>query len=154
MRLPITSDPARSCGLEGAMTKKEMEKYRGPLRAMADRVHGTATALEEGARMSTGGDAGGNLSNAPMFENEEYIHAEVIDAIARIDAGTFGTCENCGTEIPAGRLEILPYARYCVSCAEKLSAGRAVNINIGRPEDRTGVVNPRTQPAETTEPGH
>src|SRR5579883_311363 len=134
MRLPITSDPARSCGLEGAMTKKEMEKYRGPLRAMADRVHGTATALEEGARMSTGGDAGGNLSNAPMhlgdigtatytqelnatlFENEEYIHAEVIDAIARIDAGTFGTCENCGTEIPAGRLEILPYARYCVSC--------------------------------------
>lgn len=154
------------------MTRNEMEKYRGPLRELAKRVRGTAADLEEGARMSTGGDAGGNLSNAPMhlgdigtatytqelnatlFENEEYIHAEVIDALNRIDAGTFGTCENCRAEIAEGRLEILPYARYCVACAEKLESGRAVNLNTGRPDDRAGVINPRAQPAETTRSGH
>ena len=42
---------------------------------------------------------------------------EEIDlALAKIAAGTYGSCENCGTEIPRARLEALPHARLCVSC--------------------------------------
>lgn len=37
-------------------------------------------------------------------------------ALGRIDAGTYGSCESCATEIPFERLEAIPTARYCVSC--------------------------------------
>jgi RNA polymerase-binding protein DksA len=42
---------------------------------------------------------------------------EQIDvAIAKIQAGTYGQCENCGTTIPEERLEALPHAALCVKC--------------------------------------
>jgi RNA polymerase-binding transcription factor DksA len=42
---------------------------------------------------------------------------EQIDtAIAKIRAGTYGKCENCGTSIPKERLKALPYAALCVKC--------------------------------------
>lgn len=45
---------------------------------------------------------------------------QVDDAVARMDAGTYGVCANCGRPIPAERLEVRPFAMYCVACAEKL----------------------------------
>jgi len=45
---------------------------------------------------------------------------QVDDALARMDAGTYGICANCGRPIPAARLEVRPFAEYCVACAEKL----------------------------------
>ena len=41
------------------------------------------------------------------------------DALARWDAGDYGICANCGRPIPQGRLEVRPFARLCVPCAEK-----------------------------------
>jgi DnaK suppressor protein len=43
-------------------------------------------------------------------------------ALARIEAGTFGTCTNCGKPIAAERLEALPWAAWCIDCQRK--AGR------------------------------
>ncbi|KJQ55636.1 TraR/DksA family transcriptional regulator [Microbacterium sp. SA39] len=45
---------------------------------------------------------------------------QVDEAIARMDAGTYGICANCGRPIPAARLEVRPFAEHCVACAEKL----------------------------------
>ncbi|GGD25042.1 TraR/DksA family transcriptional regulator [Nocardioides daphniae] len=41
---------------------------------------------------------------------------EVDEALARVDAGTYGVCERCGGPIPAARLEARPLARTCVTC--------------------------------------
>lgn len=41
---------------------------------------------------------------------------EIDQALARIDAGTYGICERCRTPIPRARLEALPYASLCVAC--------------------------------------
>src|SRR5262249_51242717 len=41
-------------------------------------------------------------------------------ALKRIDEGTFGRCEECGKDIAAGRLQALPYARYCIDCSRRL----------------------------------
>lgn len=42
---------------------------------------------------------------------------EQIDvALAKIRAGTYGLCENCGATIPEERLEALPHAALCVTC--------------------------------------
>ena len=41
-------------------------------------------------------------------------------ALARMDAGDYGFCDDCGEEIPPGRLEIDPAGPLCVDCARKL----------------------------------
>lgn len=38
-------------------------------------------------------------------------------ALARIDAGTYGVCAQCGNTIPAERLEAVPHAVLCAQCA-------------------------------------
>ncbi len=43
-------------------------------------------------------------------------------ALAKLDTGTYGTCDGCGGPIPAERLEAIPWAATCIDCARK--AGR------------------------------
>ncbi len=45
--------------------------------------------------------------------------AEVEAAIARLEKGTYGTCERCGQPISPARLEAKPAARRCIACASK-----------------------------------
>lgn len=52
-----------------------------------------------------------DLSIAQRFETElEDIEA----ALAKIDDGTYGTCEVCHKPIAEARLEAIPHARFCV----------------------------------------
>jgi DnaK suppressor protein len=37
-------------------------------------------------------------------------------AMARLEAGTYGFCEECGADIPAERLKVEPFAPCCVAC--------------------------------------
>jgi DnaK suppressor protein len=41
---------------------------------------------------------------------------EIDRALARIDAGTYGICDQCGQPIPKARLKALPSATLCVAC--------------------------------------
>ena len=41
---------------------------------------------------------------------------DVDDALAKIDAGTYGICEQCGQPIGEARLEAMPAARLCITC--------------------------------------
>lgn len=45
---------------------------------------------------------------------------QVLAAQRKLDAGTYGYCDRCGTKIPAARLEALPFAIYCVPCAAEV----------------------------------
>ncbi len=45
--------------------------------------------------------------------------AEIEDALKKLDAGTYGKCEDCGEAIASDRLEAMPSARHCISCASK-----------------------------------
>jgi RNA polymerase-binding protein DksA len=44
---------------------------------------------------------------------------QVDEALARIEAGTYGTCSVCGKEIPAERLEAVPWTTLCIDDARK-----------------------------------
>ena len=44
---------------------------------------------------------------------------EIKDALARLDAGTWGVCDGCGEQIPPKRLKALPWAALCVECQEQ-----------------------------------
>lgn len=46
---------------------------------------------------------------------------EVDAALARVQAGTYGTCETCGKPIGDERLDALPFARQCMDCKRRAS---------------------------------
>jgi RNA polymerase-binding transcription factor DksA len=54
---------------------------------------------------------------AALVRDARIALADVDEALASLDAGTYGTCEVCGGPIGTARLEALPAARRCVSCA-------------------------------------
>ncbi|WP_030838863.1 TraR/DksA family transcriptional regulator [Streptomyces hygroscopicus] len=52
----------------------------------------------------------------------QRVLTEIDEAFARIDDGSYGTCQGCAKPVPAERLEILPYTRYCVACQGRATA--------------------------------
>ena len=54
-----------------------------------------------------------------LEESEEQKLAAIDAALARIDDGTFGTCETCGNPIGEERLEAMPWATQCIDCRRK-----------------------------------
>lgn len=67
------------------------------------------------------GDTADNLeelgTNVAIVEDLERKERDIVDALDKIDEGTYGICEECGEEIPVERLEVEPTARTCVACA-------------------------------------
>jgi RNA polymerase-binding protein DksA len=43
--------------------------------------------------------------------------SDIDNALAKIDTGTYGICEQCGRPIGEDRLEAMPAARLCIECA-------------------------------------
>jgi DnaK suppressor protein len=68
-------------------------------------------------------DAGANLSESERSEAVLAVakmqRSEVLDALRRIELGTYGTCVDCGGGVPEGRLEAKPQAARCVTCQAK-----------------------------------
>lgn len=51
----------------------------------------------------------------------EAVELSAIDAaLARIEAGTYGTCIDCGVDIAAARLHASPEVARCIPCQEKV----------------------------------
>ena len=120
------------------MTKADLDSYRELLVSLRRRLNGDVSHLADEALRSTGGEASGSLSNAPLhmadlgtdnfeqeftlslLQNQEQALDEIREALGRIDRGTFGECEECHQPIPKARLQAVPYTRHCVECARKL----------------------------------
>ncbi|WP_413804922.1 TraR/DksA family transcriptional regulator [Streptomyces sp. OE57] len=73
-------------------------------------------ALDEGVQST---DA--HLVSA-QTEAIQRVLTEIDEAFARVDDGAYGTCQGCAKPVPAERLEILPYTRYCVACQGRATA--------------------------------
>lgn len=110
------------------MHSVDPNEFRPRLEALATRLSAGVAGLVEEARHPTGslsssGDAdpGSETSEEErarmLLGTEGNLLAEVNDALLRLQAGTFGKCEKCGTAIAKARLEALPYARHCIACA-------------------------------------
>ncbi len=71
--------------------------------------------------------SGDSAEQAQERENDEVVDAignetalsirTVAAALERIADGTYGVCENCGEDIGEARLQVVPEATRCVSCA-------------------------------------
>jgi RNA polymerase-binding protein DksA len=58
-----------------------------------------------------------------LGDNAEQVLSEIDGALKRIEDGTYGTCTNCGREIPEQRLEANPWASLCIDCKRKAEGG-------------------------------
>ncbi len=72
------------------------------------------------------GDVAGEFTDADnqnaLLENSAGQRAQVVEALARLDAGTYGICVDCGQAIPDARLEVRPEAARCIADQEKFEA--------------------------------
>ncbi|MCK4834209.1 MAG: TraR/DksA family transcriptional regulator [Gammaproteobacteria bacterium] len=50
-------------------------------------------------------------------EAQQTVHL-INAALTRIGDGSYGTCADCGQDIPEKRLAALPYVTTCINCAE------------------------------------
>jgi DnaK suppressor protein len=70
------------------------------------------------------------LSLTEMEQNQLTL---VEDALKRLDARRFGLCTQCERPIPTKRLEVQPWARYCLRCQE--IADQGLSGDDGFPSD-------------------
>lgn len=52
-------------------------------------------------------------------DRERKLIGKITEALARIDDGTFGICEECGEEISEERLKARPMTTLCIDCKTK-----------------------------------
>jgi DnaK suppressor protein len=54
-----------------------------------------------------------------LEESDGRLLAAIDAALARIEAGTYGICVNCGSQVAPERLEAMPWATLCIDCKRK-----------------------------------
>ncbi len=106
--------------------RRELLARRDAYLAEAEQM--TAAALEltdDGSSQDMADEDGFGEADTVSVERDRLLvvasdaHArlaEIDAALARVDAGTYGTCESCGRPIPDARLEAVPEATLCVAC--------------------------------------
>lgn len=117
---------------EERWSTKELAAVRGRLEAEIVELAAEIRAAENHA--AEGGDAGEGAGDdqadagAKTYEREHELaltnnSRDLLEqnerAMARIDAGTYGVCDNCGKAIGKARLQAFPRATLCVTCKQR-----------------------------------
>ena len=123
------------------MTPQDTDRIRGLIEARLDElraditdklgeaalVSGDLRSADTGEQSVADDTATGDFADARR-DVEEYHAAQA--ALARLEAGDYGVCIDCGEDIPAARLQAQPFAIRCVECQER--AERAAG-GVARP---------------------
>jgi DnaK suppressor protein len=54
-----------------------------------------------------------------ITDSEKQTLDKIEAALRKIEKGVFGRCESCQKTIPRLRLEVMPWARYCIPCQSR-----------------------------------
>ncbi|MCS6953036.1 MAG: TraR/DksA C4-type zinc finger protein [Bryobacterales bacterium] len=110
------------------------QRYREALLAKrAEILENLGTKFDTVARLGRVAE-----EDQPAISHDEFISLRrnrldyeqlrmVEEALDRLAAGDYGICLACEQPIPAKRLEVLPWARYCVHCQAQ-QAQRAADL--------------------------
>ena len=58
--------------------------------------------------------------NLELLERDGTTLREIVEALDRIQNGTYGLCEGCGDPILKERLKAVPHARHCIACQRQV----------------------------------
>jgi DnaK suppressor protein len=107
------------------MRRSELTRYRdrleSQLAALTQQGDATVHDLVDGGeelpdpsdRATRESEIGSELR---MRDRDRKLITKIQQALARIDAGTFGTCASCGEPIGAARLRARPVTELCIEC--------------------------------------
>lgn len=106
----------------GHLTREQLLELERDLRSECARLERSRdqTAMDDtpppaGSAHLAGAHAEGRL--ALVLETRMvFRHEALVDAMHRLEAGTYGTCLGCGEAIPYERLVVMPEATHCVAC--------------------------------------
>ena len=115
--------------MDTATARKRLEEIRGELDKSITVLQGEQPTERAGSDSPQDpADAGSNLSETDrtqaVLAAAKVQLLAVLDALQRIEHGTYGTCADCGSPIPDGRLDARPEAARCVSCQARRDRGR------------------------------
>lgn len=110
------------------MNDEKLARFRGLIEQRLADLQAEDQLGETGqATVQLDQQAIGRLSRQDALQNQAMAKAtqarrqvertRLAKALARMDEGEFGYCEDCGDEIAPGRLELDPAATRCVDCA-------------------------------------
>jgi RNA polymerase-binding protein DksA len=100
----------------------EVERIRGGLSiSQEDEIaeHGLESHLGDAATVTFEREL-----EVTVEDNARDLLRQYDEAIARLDAGTYGICTGCGRQIEPERLEALPYVALCIEDARRLERER------------------------------
>ncbi|GIV26213.1 MAG: hypothetical protein KatS3mg027_0027 [Bacteroidia bacterium] len=104
------------------MYKKIEEQLLKRREELLQQIYGEVGALQRDS-LSPTGDQADQAATAiqedlysQLAEMEGHELMQIDYALQRIREGTYGICEECGKEIPLGRLQVMPYTTLCVEC--------------------------------------
>lgn len=107
-----------------------VEKRRGVMETLEYFQKETPGSLEDETGELVSGSADQHMADTAtdtvdreidytLEASDGRLLAAIDTALARIEAGTYGTCVNCGAHIPPERLEAMPWATLCIDCKRK-----------------------------------
>ncbi|HET7014024.1 MAG TPA: TraR/DksA family transcriptional regulator [Streptosporangiaceae bacterium] len=123
---PIRQGEQRWTDAEISELASQLEKEAAELRAEITRAE-SDIADRLGDPISDAGDDQADIG-AKAYEREHELLltynarellAQTERAIARIESGTYGSCESCGEPIGKARLQAFPRATLCVRCKQR-----------------------------------
>ena len=110
------------------MDKRKSTKYRDKLLVRREGLVGQVQAAEAYSRerdAEATQDPADMAANAytkelmmSMSTNDRQLLESIDAALHRIADGTYGKCIHCSEPILEKRLEAVPWARYCLRCAD------------------------------------
>jgi DnaK suppressor protein len=114
------------------LSDDDLKHFDGQLRIMLTVLHGDmehlqVDALGDGQRVELQGDEGEGYAaefSLELLQRDEKTAQDVIDAIARLETGTFGRCTDCENWLMKDRLRAMPHARRCISCQREAEANQ------------------------------
>ncbi len=103
--------------LRDSLLDSMMGVSRDTLRARAEGSEASAFGMHQA---DAGSDAYDRDFALSLLSQEQDALYEIEEALKRVDAGTYGTCEMSGKAIPHARLEAIPFARFTVECQTQI----------------------------------
>jgi DnaK suppressor protein len=114
--------PDRFLNEQRALLLAEREAYQRQADALREEAEQMAAEMEPGdVQFDEESGEGGTMSvererDLTLSAQARIAIDEIDRALAKIDSGRYGSCEQCGSQIPKARLKALPYAALCVGC--------------------------------------
>ena len=104
-----------------ADVRTSLEAERAELRSQLDELGDGATAGDHyDANFADSSQVTAERGEAEALASRLRATLDDVErALAKLDDGTYGQCEQCGKPIGEARLEAMPTASRCISCASK-----------------------------------